>query len=80
MKAFFTKVWTIIKKRITSPVIIIALIAQILLAAKISPETLTSWPILWTTFVATVSNPVAIGLILIEIVAFFNDPTNKKAF
>ena len=80
MKAFVTKVWTIIKKRISSPVILIAFVAQILLAAKISPETLTSWPVLWATFKITVSNPLALGLILIEIGAFFNNPVDKKNF
>jgi hypothetical protein len=80
MKEFMAKAWKIITDRITSPIVIFGLIAQILVAAQISPSNLTSWGVLWDNIVVTVSNPYVVGLIIVEIVAFFNNPADKQNF
>lgn len=63
------------KVRFKNPYFWIGLIAVILAAVGVSPESLTSWNILWTQIKELLNNPFAIGCTVIAIIGYVNDPT-----
>lgn len=65
------------KVRFNNPYFWIGLIAVILAAVGVSPETLTSWGILWEQIKELVSNPFAIGCVIVALIGYINDPTTK---
>lgn len=67
-------------ERFKSPVVIFGLVSTILMAAQISPENLTSWPILGQNILATLSNPFLVGSIVVAIAAYLNNPNDKDNF
>jgi hypothetical protein len=72
--------WLVVWARLQSPVVWFGLIATVLVAAQISPQNLTSWDILWANIVTALSNPYIVGLIIIEVYAYLNNPADKKNF
>ena len=63
------------KVRIKNPYFWIGLIGVMLAAIGVSPETLTSWEVLWEQIVNLCTNPYAIGCLLIALIGYVNDPT-----
>ena len=51
------------------------LIAVILSAVGVSPETLTSWEVLCEQILSFLKNPFLIGCVIIALVGYINDPT-----
>jgi hypothetical protein len=69
-----------ILERFKSPVVWFGLIATLASAAQISPENMTSWPILWDNIVATVSNPFLVAMATVAVFAYINNPETKDKF
>lgn len=65
------------KVRIKNPYFWIGLIAVILAAIGVSPESLTSWEILAGQVMSLLKNPFAIGCVIVAIIGYINDPTTK---
>lgn len=63
------------KVRFKNPYFWIGLIAVILAAIGVSPESLTSWSILWNQILELLNNPFAIGCVIVAIIGYINDPT-----
>lgn len=63
------------KVRFKNPYFWIGLIAVILAAVGVSPESLTSWNILAGQIMELLSNPFAIGCVIVAIIGYINDPT-----
>ena len=63
--------------RAKNPYFWVGLIAVILAAVGVSPESLTSWSILYTQIIALIQNPFAIGCVIIALLGYINDPTTK---
>ena len=63
------------KVRFKNPYFWIGLIAVILAAVGVSPESLTSWQILANQIMNLLNNPFAIGCVVIAIIGYINDPT-----
>lgn len=63
------------KVRFKNPYFWIGLIAVILAAIGISPESLTSWDILIDQVMKLLNNPFAIGCVVVAIIGYINDPT-----
>lgn len=66
--------WTVRGK---NPYFWLGLIAVILAAIGISPESLTSWPILYAQIRALFSNPFAVGCVIVAVLGYINDPTTS---
>lgn len=65
------------KVRLKNPYFWIGLVAVILAAIGVSPESLTSWGILCEQVMDLVRNPFAIGCVVVAILGYVNDPTTK---
>ena len=63
------------KVRLKNPYYWAGLIALILATLRISPESLTSWEILANDIKEFLSNPFAIGCVIMAIIGYNNDPT-----
>ena len=61
--------------RAKNPYFWIGLIAVILAAIGVSPESLTSWGILFVQVKSLLLNPFAIGCVAVAILGYVNDPT-----
>lgn len=65
------------KVRAKNPYFWIGLVGVILAAIGVSPESLTSWPILAGQIMKLIQNPFAIGCVVVGILGYINDPTTK---
>lgn len=65
------------KVRVKNPYFWLGLIAVILAAIGVSPESLTSWGILFEQVKSLFLNPFAIGCVAVAILGYVNDPTTK---
>lgn len=65
------------KVRIKNPYFWLGLIAVILAAIGVSPESLTSWPILYAQIRTLLSNPFAVGCVIVAVLGYINDPTTS---
>ena len=65
------------KVRVKNPYCWIGLVAVLLAAVGISPESLTSWSLLCEQIKEVASNPFAIGCLVIAALGYVNDPTTK---
>lgn len=63
--------------RFVNPYFWIGLIAVVLAAVGVSPESLTSWAILKDQLLALIGNPFAIGCVVIAAIGYINDPTTR---
>ena len=63
------------KVRFKNPYFWIGLIAVILAAVGVSPESLTSWNILAGQIMELLNNPFAIGCVVVASIGYINDPT-----
>ena len=63
------------KVRFKNPYFWIGLIAVILAAVGVSPESLTSWNILAGQIMELLNNPFAIGCVIVAIIGYINDRT-----
>lgn len=64
--------------RFKNPWFWIGLVGVILTAMGVSPESLTSWPILVGQVKALLANPFMLGSVCIAILGVFVDPTTKS--
>lgn len=69
------------KVRIVNPVwwiqVAFALIVPVLSYFGYGFENMTSWEIVWQTFLKAVQNPYVIGIVLVSVFNTINDPTTK---
>lgn len=65
------------KVRAKNPYFWAGLAGVILAAIGVSPESLTSWPLLWAKIIELVNNPFALACTAMAIVGYVNDPTTK---
>ncbi len=65
------------KVRIKNPYFWLGLVAVILAAIGVSPESLTSWPILYAQIRALLNNPFAVGCVIVAVLGYINDPTTS---
>ena len=65
------------KVRIKNPYFWLGLVAVILAAIGVSPESLTSWPIMYAQIRALLSNPFAVGCAIVAVLGYINDPTTS---
>lgn len=65
------------KVRAKNPYFWIGLIAVILSAIGVSPESLTRWGILYENIIGLIQNPFAIGCVVVAVLGYVNDPTTK---
>lgn len=65
------------KVRVKNPYFWLGLIAVILAAIGVSPESLTSWQILYAQIRALINNPFATGCVIVAILGYINDPTTS---
>lgn len=65
------------KVRIRNPYFWVGFIGVILAAVGISPESLTSWTVLYGQLKALIQNPFAIGCVVVGVIGYINDPTTK---
>lgn len=63
--------------RAQNPYFWIGLVAVILTAIGVSPETFTSWHILWEQIKALLLNPFKLGCVLVALIGYVTDPTSK---
>lgn len=63
------------KVRFKNPYFWVGIIGVILTAAHISPEVLTSWPLLAGAFIGIVNNPFVLGSVLLAVLGVVLDPT-----
>lgn len=63
--------------RFVNPYFWIGLIAVVLAAVGVSPESLTSWAILKDQLLALIRNPFAIGCVAIAVIGYVIDPTTR---
>lgn len=63
------------KVRIKNPYFWAGLAGVILAAVGVSPESLTSWPILCEQIMGLIQNPFAIGCVVLGVLGYINDPT-----
>ena len=61
--------------RIKNPYFWIGIVAVILSAVGVTPETFTSWNVLLIQVKELLSNPYAIGCVIIALIGYVNDPT-----
>lgn len=65
------------KVRVKNPYFWVGLAGVILAAIGVSPESLTSWPILYGQIMDLLQNPFAIGCVILGVLGYINDPTTK---
>ncbi len=65
------------KVRVKNPYFWFGLVAVILAAIGVSPESLTSWPILYAQIRALLGNPFAVGCVIVAVLGYINDPTTS---
>ena len=65
------------KVRAKNPYFWTGLVCVILAAIGVSPESITSWPILWAKIMELLNNPFALGCMAMAIIGYINDPTTK---
>lgn len=65
------------KVRIKNPYFWLGLAGVVLAAIGVSPESLTSWPILCGQITDLLQNPFAIGCVIVGVLGYINDPTTK---
>lgn len=65
------------KVRFKNPYFWIGLVAVVLAAIGASPDSFTSWEILWAQITALAGNPFALGCVVIAIMGYVSDPTTK---
>lgn len=65
------------KVRFKNPYFWLGLIAVILAAIGVSPESLTSWDILVGQVMELLDNPFAIGCVIVAMIGYANDPTTE---
>lgn len=65
------------KVRIKNPYFWLGLVAVILAAVGVSPESLTSWSILYAQIRALLSNPFAVSCVIVAVLGYINDPTTS---
>lgn len=65
------------KVRFKNPYFWLGLVAVILAAIGVSPESLTSWDILAGQIMELLNNPFAIGCVVVAMVGYVNDPTTE---
>ena len=63
------------KVRAKNPYFWFGLVAVILAAIGVSPESLTSWDILAGQVMDLLNNPFAIGCVIVAVIGYVNDPT-----
>lgn len=63
------------KVRAKNPYFWAGLVAVILAAIGVSPESLTSWDILAAQIMELLGNPFAIGCVIMGVIGYINDPT-----
>lgn len=63
------------KVRIKNPYFWVGLVGVVLAAVGVSPESLTSWPILCGQIMELIQNPFAIGCVVFGVLGYINDPT-----
>ena len=66
------------KVRVKNVYFWVGLIAVILSAVGVSPETFTSWEILYEQILSLLKNPFLIGCVIIALVGYINDPTTAR--
>ena len=62
---------------IKNPYFWLGLVAVILAAVGVSPESLTSWSILYAQIRALLSNPFAVSCVIVAVLGYINDPTTS---
>ena len=65
------------KVRVKNPYFWLGLVAVILAAVGVSPESLTSWSILYAQIRALLSNPFAVSCVIVAVLGYINDPTTS---
>lgn len=65
------------KVRLSNPYFLIGLLAVVLAAIGVSPESLTSWAVLQDQVMQLLSNPFALGCVVIAVIGYINDPTTQ---
>ena len=63
------------KVRIKNVYFWIGLLAVLLAAVGVSPESLTSWQILYDRICQLFRNPYALGCVAVALIGYINDPT-----
>lgn len=66
-----------LKVRVRNPYFWIGLVAVILAAVGITPESLTSWEQLVEQVSQLLENPFALGCMAVAVVGYINDPTTS---
>lgn len=64
--------------RFKNPYFWIGLIAVLLAAIGVNPESITSWDILANQIMELLQNPFAIGCVIVAIIGYVNDPTTSS--
>ena len=65
------------KVRVKNPYFWFGLVAIVLAAVGVKPEMFTSWSILIMQVKSLLSNPFALGCVVVAIVGYINDPTTE---
>ncbi len=65
------------KVRVKNPYFWFGLVAIVLAAVGAKPEMFTSWTILITQCKSLLSNPFALGCVVVAVVGYINDPTTQ---
>ena len=66
-----------IANRYRNPYFWFGLVAVIISASGIDPESLTEWSLVGTAFLSIVSNPVKLVAVVVAITGVFVNPTSK---
>lgn len=66
-----------LKVRVRNPYFWIGLVAVILAAVGITPESLISWEILREQIMQLLGNPFSLGCMAVAVVGYINDPTTS---
>jgi hypothetical protein len=72
-----------ILKRLKSPVVISGIVSILTFTVTmlgIEFKDITTWEILFENLVAVFTNPFILFSVLVQLFAFFNNPTNKSSF
>lgn len=65
--------------RLKNPWFWVGLIGVILTAMGVSPESLTSWDILYSNLIALIQNPFMLGSVAVAVLGVIVDPTTAGA-
>ena len=66
-----------IKKRLTDVWFWVGIVSAILAAGSINPQDLTTWSILQEKLLSIITNPYKLGLVVIALISFWNNPTTE---